>query len=124
MGSSIFTSKSAVCNAARTMRHFAWIAAIFGLLLAGCATSRVTNLTTSRQPRNPSGVSSISTWSLSPEFMKRSVAGFGVNAVNGGENTSSGAGDHSDHGPQHTAAAHAEAPLPRAHMTLIGIGDH
>ena len=56
MGSSTFTSKSAVCNAARTMRHFALLAAVFGLLLAGCATSRITNLTTTRQPRNPSGV--------------------------------------------------------------------
>ena len=38
------------------MRHFALIAAVFGLFLAGCATSRITNLTTTRQPRNPSGV--------------------------------------------------------------------
>src|SRR5205814_441717 len=42
---------------------------------------------------NPSVVSSISTVSLSPELMKRSVAGLGVNAANGGENTSSGAGE-------------------------------
>ena len=38
------------------MRNFAWIAAVFGLVLAGCETTRVTNLTTTRQPRNPSGV--------------------------------------------------------------------
>lgn len=55
-GSSIFTSNSALCNAAQTMRKFAWIAAVLGLVLAGCATSRVTNLTTTRQPRNASGV--------------------------------------------------------------------
>lgn len=56
MGSSTFTSKSAVCKAALNMRHFALFAAVFSVLLAGCATSRVTNLTTTRQPRNPSGV--------------------------------------------------------------------
>ena len=38
------------------MPKFAWIAAVFALALAGCATSRITNLTTTRQPRNASGV--------------------------------------------------------------------
>ena len=38
------------------MQRFVWVAAVFGLLLTGCGTSRVTNLTTTRQPRNPSGV--------------------------------------------------------------------
>jgi hypothetical protein len=38
------------------MRNFAWIAAIAALVFTGCATSRVTNLTTTRQPRNASGV--------------------------------------------------------------------
>ena len=38
------------------MRQFAWITAVFGLLLAGCATSRITSLTATRQPRNASGV--------------------------------------------------------------------
>ena len=56
MGSSIFTSKTALCNAARTMRKFVWMAAVCALVLSGCATSRVTNLTPSRQPRNASGV--------------------------------------------------------------------
>jgi hypothetical protein len=55
MGSSTFTSDSALCNAPPTMRRFAGIVAVFGLLLAGCGTSQVTNLTT-RQPRNPSGL--------------------------------------------------------------------
>ena len=51
-----FTSFSAVCDAARTMRSFALMAAVLALVLTGCATSRITNLTTTRQPRNPSGV--------------------------------------------------------------------
>jgi hypothetical protein len=38
------------------MRNLAWIAAFAALVFAGCATSRVTNLTTTRQPRNASGV--------------------------------------------------------------------
>jgi hypothetical protein len=38
------------------MRKFARLAAVFALVLAGCATSRITNLTTTRQPRNASGV--------------------------------------------------------------------
>jgi hypothetical protein len=51
-----FTSVSAVCDAPRLMRKFAWIAALVAVVMTGCATSRVTNLTVSRQPRNPSGV--------------------------------------------------------------------
>jgi hypothetical protein len=38
------------------MRSFAWIVAVLALVLTGCATSRITNLTTTRQPRNASGV--------------------------------------------------------------------
>jgi hypothetical protein len=41
------------------MRKFAGflaVVALVALVLSGCATSRITNLTTSRQPRNPSGV--------------------------------------------------------------------
>lgn len=38
------------------MPKFAGIAAVFALLLAGCVTSQITNLTTTRQPRNASGV--------------------------------------------------------------------
>lgn len=56
MGNSNFTSRSAACHAATMMRSFAWIALIFGLALSGCTTSSVTSLTTSRQPRNASGV--------------------------------------------------------------------
>ena len=56
MGKSTFTSKTALCNAARPMRKFALLAAVLGLVLAGCATSTITNLTTTRQPRNPSGL--------------------------------------------------------------------
>jgi len=55
-GKSNFTSNSTLCDAARPMRKFVWIAAVLGLVLAGCVTSRITNLTTSRQPRNVSGV--------------------------------------------------------------------
>ena len=55
-GRSIFTTLSGVCDAPRTMRSFALLAAVLALVLTGCATSRVTNLTTTRQPRNPSGV--------------------------------------------------------------------
>ncbi len=36
---------------------------------------------------NPAGVSCMSTVTVSPEFMNRSVAGFGVSAANGGVNT-------------------------------------
>jgi uncharacterized protein YceK len=38
------------------MRKFVWMMAVCALVLAGCATSRITNLTTTRQPRNASGV--------------------------------------------------------------------
>jgi uncharacterized protein YceK len=38
------------------MRKLALIAAICALVLSGCATSRITNLTPTRQPRNESGV--------------------------------------------------------------------
>ena len=38
------------------MRKFVLIAAACGLVLAGCITSRITNLTTTRQPRNPNGL--------------------------------------------------------------------
>ena len=56
MGKSNFTSNSAACNSAQTMRNFVWIAAVCALVLTGCATSSITNLTTTRQPRNTSGV--------------------------------------------------------------------
>jgi hypothetical protein len=38
------------------MRSFVWMAMVSVLVFTGCATSRITNLTTTRQPRNPSGV--------------------------------------------------------------------
>jgi hypothetical protein len=38
------------------MRKFALMAAVCALVLSGCVTSRVTNLTPTRQPRNASGV--------------------------------------------------------------------
>ena len=38
------------------MRKFALIAVLGALVLSGCATSRITNLTPTRQPRNASGV--------------------------------------------------------------------
>ncbi len=38
------------------MRMFAWTIAVLSLVLSGCGTSSVTNLTTTRQPRNPSGI--------------------------------------------------------------------
>ena len=38
------------------MRKFALMAAVGALVLSGCVTSRITNLTPTRQPRNPSGV--------------------------------------------------------------------
>jgi hypothetical protein len=56
VGKSNFTSISTVCDAPRLMRKFAWIAAIVAVALTGCATSRITNLTTSRQPRNATGL--------------------------------------------------------------------
>jgi hypothetical protein len=56
MGKSTFTTKSSVCNAPQPMRNLVWIIAVFGLVVGGCATSRVTNLTTTRQARNASGV--------------------------------------------------------------------
>jgi len=51
-----FTTLSAVCDAARIMRKVAWMTAVFALVLSGCATSRITNLTATRQPRNAAGV--------------------------------------------------------------------
>jgi hypothetical protein len=56
MGRSTFTTKTTVCNAPALMRNLVWIIAVCGLVLGGCATSRVTNLTTTRQARNASGV--------------------------------------------------------------------
>ncbi len=38
------------------MRKLALIAAFCALVLSGCVSSRITNLTTTRQPRNPAGV--------------------------------------------------------------------
>jgi hypothetical protein len=38
------------------MRSFVSMAALLALVFTGCATSRITNLTTTRQSRNPSGV--------------------------------------------------------------------
>lgn len=38
------------------MRKLALIAAVCALVLSGCTTSRITNLTPTRQPRNPAGV--------------------------------------------------------------------
>ena len=38
------------------MQKFVWLVAVCALVLVGCATSRITNLTTTRQPRNASGV--------------------------------------------------------------------
>lgn len=38
------------------MRTFALFAAVLALVVTGCAGSRVTNLTTTRQPRNASGL--------------------------------------------------------------------
>jgi hypothetical protein len=38
------------------MRKFALIAALAATFLSGCVSSRITNLTTSRQPRNASGM--------------------------------------------------------------------
>jgi hypothetical protein len=38
------------------MRNFAWIVAVVALVVGGCASSSVTNLTTTRQPRNASGL--------------------------------------------------------------------
>jgi hypothetical protein len=55
-GSYNFTSNSTACNAAQAMRKFSWIAVVCALVLTGCETSRITNLTTTRQPRNASGV--------------------------------------------------------------------
>ena len=51
-----FTSLSAVCEAPRTMRKVAWMAVVFALAMTGCATSRITNLTATRQPRNATGM--------------------------------------------------------------------
>ncbi len=38
------------------MRNLAWIYAVLALVVAGCGTSRVTNLTTTKQIRNASGM--------------------------------------------------------------------
>ena len=38
------------------MQKLVWMTAVCALVLAGCATSQITNLTTTRQPRNASGV--------------------------------------------------------------------
>ena len=38
------------------MRKFALLAAIVAVIAGGCASSRITNLTTTRQPRNPAGL--------------------------------------------------------------------
>lgn len=38
------------------MRKFALLAALLALFVGGCATSTITNLTTTRQPRNASGL--------------------------------------------------------------------
>src|SRR6187431_1295725 len=56
MGSYNFTSNSSTCNAARAMQKFVWLAAVCALVFSGCASSRVTNLTTTRQPRNATGM--------------------------------------------------------------------
>src|ERR1041384_6294516 len=51
-----FTILSGVCDAAPTMRNLAWLVAVSALVLAGCASSRITSLTVTRQPRNPTGM--------------------------------------------------------------------
>ena len=56
MGKSTFTTKTTVCNAPAPMRNLVFIIAVCGIVLGGCASSRVTNLTTTRQVRNASGV--------------------------------------------------------------------
>jgi len=38
------------------MRKFAWIAAVLTVVLTGCGTSRIVNLTPTRQPRNATGL--------------------------------------------------------------------
>jgi hypothetical protein len=38
------------------MRMFAWTIVIAAVVLSGCTTSRVTNLTTTRHPRNATGL--------------------------------------------------------------------
>ncbi len=38
------------------MQKLVFVAAIFAVIAAGCASSRVTNLTTTRQPRNATGL--------------------------------------------------------------------
>jgi len=55
-GSYNFTSNSTACNAAQAMQKFVWMTAVCALVFAGCVSSRITNLTTTRQPRNASGV--------------------------------------------------------------------
>ena len=41
------------------MSKYVWMFAVCALVLAGCATSRITNLTTTRQPRNATGMYSV-----------------------------------------------------------------
>ena len=48
--------KTTARNTDCLMRKFALLAAVLSLFLTGCISSRVTNLTTTRQPRNPAGV--------------------------------------------------------------------
>lgn len=38
------------------MRKFAWIAVVLAVVLTGCASSRIVNLTPTRQPRNATGL--------------------------------------------------------------------
>ena len=56
VGKSNFTSLSGVCDAPPLMRNFAWIALLCAVALTGCTSSRITNLTPTRQPRNATGV--------------------------------------------------------------------
>ena len=48
--------KTTARNTDCLMRKFALILAALSLVLTGCVSSRVTSLTTTRQPRNPAGV--------------------------------------------------------------------
>jgi hypothetical protein len=56
VGKSNFTTLSGVCDAPRLMRTFAWIGLLCAVVLTGCTSSRITNLTPTRQPRNATGV--------------------------------------------------------------------
>jgi hypothetical protein len=51
----LFTTPSPPCHAPTDMRRIALFAALFALVV-GCGTSRVTNLTTTRVPRNATGM--------------------------------------------------------------------